>query len=242
MTDKERMQEAVEQLHAAEDKAGFQTAVSNLINCLKQMDVKPEYLLELEKRSYYLANEYSQKDTRERMKEAKQRVMSFVDRWMDPDDDKGILLKVMENFYLFLENFLEREPHKKGGIQKEQLDTLRIKNEYDIQHFLYAYVKPIFPAARAEVTEDTGDHAVRADIAIDDNCVIEVKCTRKSMTLKKLTEEIEADMVHYSSENIYFFIYDKEKIIENPFTFKASNEGKVKDKQIYIIIHQPKYL
>lgn len=96
--------------------------------------------------------------------------------------------------------------------------------------------------ARAEVSEDTGYGTVRTDILLDLNNVIEVKCTRRGMALKKLIEEIEADMVHYSAKNIYFFIYDKEKIVDNPFNFKMTYEGKMKDKQIHIIIHQPKIL
>ena len=62
------------------------------------------------------------------------------------------------------------------------------------------------------------------------------------MVLKKLVEEIEADMVHYSAKNIYFFIYDKEKLIDNLCNFKSIYEEKMKDKHIYIIIHQPKIL
>lgn len=62
------------------------------------------------------------------------------------------------------------------------------------------------------------------------------------MKLTKLIEEIEADMIHYSAENIYFFLYDKEKIIENPMVFKKSYEGKIKGKRVHIIIHQPKIL
>ena len=59
---------------------------------------------------------------------------------------------------------------------------------------------------------------------------------------KKLIEEIEADMVHYSAECIYFFIYDKEKIIENSLNFKNTYEKKIANKRIHIIIHQPKIL
>lgn len=151
-------------------------------------------------------------------------------------------MDVLENFYLFLENLFERRLHKKGGIQKEQLEGLRIKNEYDVQHLLYAYLKPLYPMTRAEVNEDTGYGTVRSDILLDSKNTIEVKCTRKGMVLKKLVEEIEADMVHYSAKNIYFFIYDKEKLIDNPCNFKSSYEEKMKDKHIYIIIHQPKIL
>lgn len=92
------------------------------------------------------------------------------------------------------------------------------------------------------MSEDTGYNTVRVDIALDAKNVIEVKCTRKGMSQKKLVEEIGADMVHYSAECIYFFIYDKEKIIENPLNFKSIYEKKVTEKHIYIIIHQPKIL
>ena len=60
------------------------------------------------------------------------------------------------------------------------------------------------------------------------------------MPQKKLIEELEADMVH--AKHIYFFIYDKEKIIENPRLFRNIYENKVKGKQIHIVIHQPKIL
>lgn len=93
-----------------------------------------------------------------------------------------------------------------------------------------------------EVSEDTGYGTVRTDILIDSENVIEIKCTRVSMGRKKLVEEIEADIVHYSASNIYFFIYDKEKLIDNPQVFKNRYESIVKEKNIFIIIHQPKIL
>lgn len=65
---------------------------------------------------------------------------------------------------------------------------------------------------------------------------------KKRDGFKKLIEEIEADMVHYSAKNIYFFLYDKEKIIENPFNLKKAYEEKMKGKNIHIVIHQPKIL
>ena len=77
-----------------------------------------------------------------------------MDNDMSLADDR--LLTILDNYYLFLEALLERPPHRRGGIQKEQLSGLKIQNEYDVQHLLYAYLKPIYPLARAEVSEDTG--------------------------------------------------------------------------------------
>lgn len=67
-----------------------------------------------------------------------------------------------------------------------------------------------------------GCGTVRSDIWIDQNVIIETKCTRTSMSEKKLHEEISADITQYSAQNIYFYIYDKEKIIGNPQAFKQA--------------------
>ena len=236
------LQQSMRRLYEAETEEAFESAVWNLKSYLKSIEVNPECLMEVEKRAYYLPNSYSEKDTKEKIEQAKKRIQDYIHEMMNDSWEDKRLLSILENFYLFLESLIEREPHKRAGIQKEQLETLKIKNEYDVQHLLFAYIRPLYPMARAEVSEDTGYNTVRVDIALDAKNVIEVKCTRKGMLQKKLVEEIEADMVHYSAECIYFFIYDKEKIIENPLNFKITYEKKIANKQIYIIIHQPKIL
>lgn len=236
------IQDAVARLKNVKDSQEFSDLLTGVRNLLKTMDSNPQCLMELEQRAYYVVNEYSDKETRGNLDAAAKRVIQYLDEIMigSPADDQ--LLAILDNYYLFLESLLERPPHKRGGIQKEQLSALKIRNEYDIQHLLYAYLKPLYPLVRAEVSEDTGYGMVRIDIFLDSEHVIEVKCTRNSMKLKKLTEEIEVDMVYYSAEHIYFFIYDKEKIIENPQLFRNTYENKVKGKQIHIVIHQPKIL
>lgn len=236
------LQHSMRQLVKAETEAEFENAVFNLKSSLKDSGVDSECIIGVEKRAYYFPNNYSEKDTKEKIEQAKKKILEYINEIMDTSLEDKRILSILENFYLFLEGLIEREPHKRAGIQKEQLGTLKIKNEYDIQHLLYAYIRPLYPMARAEVSEDTGYNTVRVDIALDMKNVIEVKCTRKGMVQKKLIEEIEADMVHYSAECIYFFIYDKEKIIENPLNFKNAYEKKVTNKQIHIIIHQPKIL
>ena len=236
------MRNAIIQLKAVKNSSDFESILYSLRDFIKSLDMDPKCLMELEQRAYYPINEYSDKETRNNLDAATKRVIEYLEEIMSgsPADDQ--LLTVLDNYYLFLESLLERPPHKRGGIQKEQLSALKIQNEYDVQHLLYAYLKPLYPLARAEVSEDTGYGTVRTDIFLDSEHVIEIKCTRNSMKLKKLTEEIEADMVHYSAEHIYFFIYDKEKIIENPQLFRNTYENKVKGKQIHMVIHQPKIL
>lgn len=236
------MGDAIERVKKASDARAFDDVVCQLRAYIKNLEMDSRFLTELERKAYYMRNDYSEKDTKEKMEEAKSRVVEFLSGIMDKYADWELLVKVLENYYLFLENLLEREPHKKGSIQKEHLERLKIGNEYDVQYLLYAYLKPLYPMARLEVNEDTGYGTVRTDIWINSDNVIEIKCTRKGMPLKKLIEEIEADMVHYSAKCICFFLYDKEKIIENSLVFQKTYEEKLRDKKINIIIHQPKLL
>ena len=236
------IQDAITKLKNVKDGQEFSLLLSGLRTFLKTLDIDSKSLMELEQRAYYVVNEYSDKDTMSNLDSARNRVIAYLEQIMtgSPADDR--LLTILDNYYLFLEALLERPPHRRGGIQKEHLSGLKIQNEYDVQHLLYAYLKPLYPLARAEASEDTGYGTVRADILLDSEHVIEVKCTRSSMPQKKLIEELEADMVHYHAEHIYFFLYDKEKIIENPGLFRNIYENKVKGKQIHIVIHQPKIL
>lgn len=236
------MQEAVERIRDAQNVQIFQNELLLLKEYMKNIGMEKEDLLKLERTAYYIKNEYSDKDTKENMEAAKERVVRYIEDIIYDNTDDESLLKILGNFYLFLEALLERVPDKRGGIQQEKLALLKIENEYDVQHLLYASIKSLYPMARIEVSEDSGYGTVRTDIFIDTEHVIEVKCTRKNVKLKKLVEEIEADMVHYGAENIYFLIYDKEKIIENPMVFKKTYEEKIKGKNIHIIIHQPKLL
>lgn len=60
------------------------------------------------------------------------------------------------------------------------------------------------------------------------------------MALK--AEDVQFCVKKYGAQNICFFLYDREKIIENPLNFKMSYEAKMKEKKIHIIIHQSKIL
>lgn len=61
------------------------------------------------------------------MEEAKKKVVVFLEGIMYDHADEELIDRILNNYYLFLENLLEREPHKKGSIQKENLESLKIK-------------------------------------------------------------------------------------------------------------------
>ncbi|MCT4619203.1 MAG: hypothetical protein N4A62_07420 [Marinisporobacter sp.] len=71
--------------------------------------------------------------------------------------------------------------------------------------------------------------------------VIEVKCTRKSMTERNLTEEMGADAFHYKTDYLFFFVYDKENIIKNVDAFTKGYKRKKSDfgTDIEAIVNQP---
>lgn len=136
----------------------------------------------------------------------------------------------------------QEEVHGNGTIRKEHLNAIQIGNEYDVQRILYSLIRPIFPTARLEVSDDAGYKAIRYDIKIDEyNLVIEVKCTRKNMTERNLTEELGSDAFHYKADHIFFFIYDKENIIRNVDVFTRNYKREKSDfgTNIEAIVNQP---
>ena len=65
------IQQAMEGLVCAKDSQSFQAATSALREQMKRTGMDSQYLIDLERRAYYLPNEYSDKDTKEKMLEAK---------------------------------------------------------------------------------------------------------------------------------------------------------------------------
>ncbi|NFQ66369.1 hypothetical protein FDG00_01795 [Clostridium sporogenes] len=139
---------------------------------------------------------------------------------MDVNSALIIIRRILQNFYKHIQVMYQEEVHGNGRIKKKDLDAIQLGNEYDVQRILYSLIRPIFPTARVEVSDDAGYKAIRYDIKIDEyNIVIEVKCTRKSMTERNLTEELGSDAFHYNADYVFFFIYDKENIIKNVDAF-----------------------
>lgn len=116
---------------------------------------------EIKSLGFFMENEYSKKDNQKNLEDAKTRVLAYLEQNSNVCESSNLLLQVLDNFYLFLENLLERKPNAKAGIKEHDLKNLHISNEYDVQHLLYAYLKPIYPSARLEVSEDNGYRTFR---------------------------------------------------------------------------------
>lgn len=234
--------DGIQRVKMANDDREFQKAVHSLCEYMKQQQMSPASWQRLDKISFYIIDEASDTINLKNRSMAKERVVAYITELLGGCDETDILYRVLNNFYEYLEALRERDLHGKATLSKNMLESIVVNNEYDMQFLLFAYLKPIFPKERLEVNKDTGYETVRADILINEDTCIEVKCSRSTMQEKLLGEQIKADMVHYKQKNIFFFIYDKDKIIKNPLVFKESYEKMVSEKKIFVIIHQPKML
>ncbi|MDT3699859.1 MAG: hypothetical protein RO469_10550 [Thermincola sp.] len=151
-----------------------------------------------------------------------------TDNEINEDTAKIILRRILHNFYKHIQAMYQQQMHGSAKIKQEDLNKIVIGNEYDVQHILFALLRPIFPETRTEVTEDAGYKAVRYDIWLDEyNIAIEIKCSRENMKERDLTEELGADAFHYKASHLFMFIFDKEKIISNIDAFvKSLKRGK----------------
>lgn len=59
------------------------------------------------------------------------------------------------------------------------------------------------------------------------------------MTEGKLRDEISIDIYHYQSSHIFFFIYDKNKIIKNKTAFTKAYSKVIDNKKIETVVIQP---
>lgn len=203
---------------------------------------------ELRQISGFNENKFSSVSTLENMKQSQARVLSYIEAYISLNNSEvenpalEIVKRVIKNFHLFCKSLYKEPIHGKcSDAFKNNLPRLEIGNEYDVQQLMYPIIRSLFPDARLEKSEDSGHHTIRKDIIIDSqDIVIELKCSRKSMTERSLGDEVAADMVHYTDKYLFFYIYDKENAIKNPITFKDTYENKIIDsKKVFVEIFQP---
>lgn len=221
----------------------YDEAFQELIELLPEEGYAEQVCQGVKKKGSYIKNRFSDEANKEKMLLAKDNLLEYLYKISKSgkrkNDVEGIE-KYLRNFYMFLEALTERTPDKRSSFSEDILQRIKINNEYDLQHLLYAALKPLYPDIRREVVEDSGTGAVRSDIVIPTlNLILETKCTRGNMSLKKLTEEIEADIFHYQSEQIIFYVYDKEKIIHEKQNYEDNFNRIFDGKTVRMVVQQP---
>lgn len=203
---------------------------------------------EIKVKMHYIENEYSEVDASASIKKAIKDTIqvleektSFSRNGTFKQEELLLIERILNNFYMYYQSMYRSPVHKRGTFNQDILAAIRIGNEYDLQRMLYSILLPIFPDIRQEVYSDNGYGGMRADIYLEEfDLIIEVKCTRDSMSEKKLIEELGADGFHYNADNIYFFVYDKAGIIKNPVAFKRAfaREQRTDGKTVKVIMMQ----
>lgn len=236
----------IDKLEEIRTVEAYEALVDELYLLLQQEKYKKDIIQNVKSKQKYIVNRFSEESTRENMLKAKDNLLIYLNSILEENGEESSpyiqqeIEKYLNNFYFFLEAFKEAKLDKRASLTSEELQKIQIKNEYDLQHLLYAVIKPLCVDARREVADDSGIGTVRSDICIPSlKTIIETKCTGRSTNLKKLTEELEADIVHYKADYIYFYIYDKEKIIKDRHNFELNFSRKFDEKNVRTIILQP---
>ncbi len=235
------LHDLTEKIENAETVQTYNQAVKELADYLRAAG-EPDKAQKLIEISALRNNRFSEREAEEDLAAGKTAVVEYC-RLLEADADRTAadrIAQLLQNFHMFCRNLYKTEIHERcsDGI-KEHLTGFGIENEYDLQKLMLAAVSPVFPDARIESVQDTGHHAVRKDIVIDsESAVIELKCTRESMTERQLSEEIASDMVHYDCSRLYFYIYDRAGIIRNPVSFRETYEQKnIDGKSVKMFIY-----
>lgn len=234
--------EYIEEILNAGSASDYESAVEKLIDCLITQG-RTDEATELRDIAALRTNLFSSRSGVDDLSDKKEAVRSFMKILAGDESRNNVennVFTVLNNFPGYCRKLYMTKIHDKcsSGI-KEHLDGFHIENEYDLQKLMLPVLTALYPDARTESVQDTGHHAIRKDITIDSiGTVIELKCTRPGQSERQLSEEIASDIVHYEAGNIFFYIYDKSKIIQNSPSFvKTYEEKDFGRKKIRIIIY-----
>ena len=237
------IEEFIERIKEINTIKAYDEIMGELNQMLSERGYPKAFCQDIRNKQKYIKNIFSDEANKEKMIVAKENVMESLLQFMNKEKEEENtvnLIHYLQNFYMFLETLVEMDIDKRATLKNEVLKQVKIENEYDLQHLLCSVLKPLYPDIRREVSEDSGVGTVRIDLKIPClNVAIEAKCTRDSMQLKKLTEEIEADIVHYKEQCIVFFVYDKVKLIKEKPAYEEHFNKMFDGKKVVMIIQQP---
>lgn len=245
-----QLTEFIQELRRIDTVEQYDVCIKRWLEELSSCTLLKEYYEEICKVSRYPKNKLTPENNKIEMLLHRDNLICCIKRaitggeksiYIDEKTAVWLVNQVCNNFYAFYKTMFQEAPHRKAGLSEKNLSQIQIQNEYDVQKMLHAILKPIFPSIRTEVNDDTGHHTIRTDLFIPEfNIVIEVKCTRNSLSKRNLSEEIGSDITHYNNKHIVFMIYDKSMIIDNAISFKNTYESKSNEKKaIYVTIVQP---
>ena len=140
---------------------------------------------------------------------------------------------ISENTHIKIENIFLRftQVANQLVVRHDKRDSIKIKDEYDVQDLLHSLLRLYFDDVRAE--EHMPSYAgvnPRLDILLkNEQIVIEVKKTRPSLSVDKLRTDLIVDKEQYRTHPdckfLYCFVYDPERRVPNPVGFMRDLSG-----------------
>lgn len=144
----------------------------------------------------------------------------ITEYWDENDKNLNIVVSANENIERIMNRFHQVVRQLRSRYNGRS--TIDINDEYDVQDLFHALLKLYFDDVRPE--EYTPSYAganSRIDFVLkDESIIIEIKKSRKTLTAKKLGEELMIDSQRYQAhpdcKRIICFVYDPEGFIANP--------------------------
>lgn len=122
---------------------------------------------------------------------------------------------------------------------------ITVNDEYDVQYLLKILLSVSFDDIRSEETAPSyGGSSSRIDFLLkNEGIAIETKMTRENLTDKEISKQLIQDIAQYQSHpdvnSLVCFIYDSERLIENPSGIIRDLESHSGENLIVKVIINP---
>lgn len=137
-----RLEQQIERIKRADTLEQYDTQVQKLNLLLKESDYPLEVCQEIQRKQKYVKNIFSDEANREKMLEAKEKLLQYLEKLQQSESGKEDVEKIvlyLKNFYLFLEALTESIPDRRSKLQRLKLQEIKIQN-VTIQHPCLGYV------------------------------------------------------------------------------------------------------
>ena len=220
---------------------------NDILDIMQYMDMdRPKYSSWVAGILAYMQNHFSDNSKRyvEEINEAKNQTKAYriYERWLyehakvthgilcgfKEGVESGAVIPISQalsicaesHLYLIFDKF--HDVVRQLRMRREDRETLSVDDEYDVQDLLHALLKMYFDDIRTEEsTPSVAGASSRIDFLLKKEQIgIEVKKTRKGLTVQKLRGELIEDIAQYKShpdcKKLICFVYDPEWKLGNP--------------------------
>ncbi len=150
-------------------------------------------------------------------------------------DDISLIERTCERFHLVVRQLCSR---------REDRETLKVEDEYDVQDLLHALLVLDFDDIRPEewAPSYAGSRSRMDFLLKQEQIVVEAKKTRQGLMAKEVGEQLIVDIKRYQAhpdcQMLICFVYDPEGLIANPRGIENDLNGKHNGLEVKVIVAQ----